>query len=257
MIPNNLQQPMIDLLLSIADDKFILGHRIADWTGLAPMLEEDIAFSSIAQDELAHAQVLYDTIGAWTGRGGDHVAYGRSPSEYRCAALVEVPDELQWDVAIARQFYCDHFDLLRLGRLARSKDAQLAALAHRLAAEERVHVEHMDHWITQLGKAGGEARERTQRSLDRLAPAASMLFEPTEGMSLLEAAGLYPLAERDFFSAWREDLTRVAGDAGLNLRLSLPDSHAVGGRRGRHDAAFAALLEEITEVYRVEPMAQW
>lgn len=248
---------MIDLLLSIADDKFILGHRIADWTGLAPMLEEDIAFSSIAQDELAHALVLYDTIGAWTGRGGDHVAYGRTPGEYRCAALVEVADDLQWDVAIARQFYCDHFDLLRLGRLAQSNDEALAVLAHRLAAEERVHVEHMDHWIAQLGKAGGEARERTQRALDRLAPTASMLFEPTEGMSLLEESGLYPRDERGFFESWRDEVTRVAAGAGLTLKLAAPDPKAPGGRRGRHEAGFAALLEEITEVYRVEPQAQW
>lgn len=248
---------MIDLLLSIADDKFILGHQIADWTGLAPMLEEDIAFSSIAQDELAHAQVLYDTIGAWTGRGGDHVAYGRAPGEYRCAALVEVVDDLQWEVAIARQFYCDHFDLLRLNRLARSSDEQVAALAHRLAAEERVHVEHMDHWVMQLGKAGGEARERTQRALDRLAPAASMLFEPTEGLSLLEKAGLYPRDERGFFESWRDEVTRVAAGVGLTLKVAPPDATALGGRRGRHEAGFAVLLEEITEVYRFEPQAQW
>lgn len=261
-LSEHLKTPLVELLLSIADDKFFLGHRVADWTGLAPILEEDIAFSSIAQDELAHALTLYEHIGRLTGREADAVAYGRSADAYRCADLTLASDDLNWDAAIARQFFCDHFDLLRVGRLSRSSDAEIAGLARRIEAEERIHVEHVDHWIVQLGRAGGDPATRMQASLNRLAPSAVMLFEPTAGLADLERAGLYPDGAADgttpdMFQRWRDDLLRVTQNAGLKLTLAAPDLNAIGGRRGRHDPSFGALLDELTEVYRVEPTARW
>ncbi|MCG3132127.1 MAG: 1,2-phenylacetyl-CoA epoxidase, subunit C [Phycisphaerae bacterium] len=261
-LPEQLKTPLVELLLSIADDKFFLGHRVADWTGLAPILEEDIAFSSIAQDELAHALTLYEYIGRRTDREADAVAYGRPADAYRCADITLADDDLNWDAAIARQFFCDHFDLLRVGRLARSSDAELAGLARRIEAEERIHVEHVDHWVVQLGRAGGEAATRMQASLDRLAASAVMLFEPTEGLAAIEGAGLYPDGAADgttpdMIQRWRDDLLRVTRNAGLKLAVPTPDPNVIGGRRGRHVPSFGALLEELTEVYRVEPTARW
>jgi ring-1,2-phenylacetyl-CoA epoxidase subunit PaaC len=253
------------LLLAIADDKLVLGHRNSDWTGLAPILEEDIAFSSIAQDEMAHAQALYELAaprlaraeGGASPRTPDQLAFGRDVAAYRCASIVEIPDDFDWAVAIARQLFCDHFDRARLARLARSSDAEVAALARRLGAEEQVHVEHADGWIRRLGRAGGHAKARVQAALDRLAPHAAMLFEPVEGQARLESSGAYPVRPEATFEAWHDELTAVARDAGLRLALRPADPKAIGGRRGAHTPALRELLDEMRAVFRLEPDAAW
>ncbi|MGH8630625.1 MAG: Phenylacetic acid catabolic protein, partial [Burkholderiales bacterium] len=142
-------------------------------------------------------------------------------------------------------------------RLSRSSHAPLAALAKRLRAEEQIHVEHADAWLTRLGRAGGEAAARLQAALDRLAPLAPGLFEPTAGVDELESAGIYPRGQIDMFTQWRDELSRVAAQAGLQLNMQSPGHPAPGGRRGVHSAAFAPLLDELCEVYRVEPEASW
>lgn len=220
--PDALRAPLIDLLLALADDKLFLGHRNSDWTGLGPILEEDIAFSALAQDEIGHAASIYQMIAPWLNHSPDQLAYGRQPDEYRCAAIVELSDDFDWAFALVRQFFCDHFDVLRLERLSHSSYKPLAALAARQLAEERQHVAHADQWLTRLGRSGatlgiagageapdgggradrvggGDAHARVQSALDRLATHAVMLFEPTLDEPALESAGLYPplMAGRD------------------------------------------------------------
>jgi ring-1,2-phenylacetyl-CoA epoxidase subunit PaaC len=255
-LPAELQPPLIDLLLAVADDKLMLGSRNSDWTGLAPLLEEDIAFSAMAQDEIGHAATLYQLIAPWLYTTADKLAYGRRPEEYRCAAIVEAPDDFDWAVAIVRQFFCDNFDGLRLARLARSAYEPLAKLAARLLAEERIHVAHADSWLTRLGRGGDESRTRMQAALDRLAPLAPALFEPTRDVGLLESAGIYPV-QGDMFARWRDALHATAREAGLHLNLAAVDAAAIGGRRGRHSADFVPLLTELTEVYALEPDGAW
>ena len=256
-LSEKFKQPLADLLLAVADDKLMLGHRNSDWTGLGPILEEDIAFSSLAQDEIAHAQALYEIVSSLVARTPDQLAYGRSPEEYRCAQIVEIPDEFDWAVAIARQFFCDHFDHLRLGRLAQSTYEPLADLAGRLVAEERIHVEHVDAWIVRLGRGSGESKQRLQAALDQLSPMAPMLFEPVDREAELIAAGLYPQAEKDMFQAWRDVLQHLAHEGGLSLELSPPTEGAPGGRHGHHTEHLKPLLDEMCEVFRLEPDAAW
>ena len=246
----------VDLLLSVADDKFILGHRNADWTGLAPMLEEDIAFSSLAQDDLAHALALYELIATIRGGSADAIAYGRSPADYRCAQLVELADEFDWATAIARQFFCDHFDQLRLGRLASSAWKPLRDLSARLLAEERLAIGHADQWIVRLGKGGDASRSRVQAAIHKLAPLAVALFEPTAGVESLETAGVYP-PSGDMFAQWSDAIENVIEAATLDLSLPKLDLSKPAGRRGVRSGEFAALHSEMTEVYRVEPSATW
>ncbi len=253
----NLKAPLVELLLSVADDKLMLGHRNSDWTGLGPILEEDIAFSSLAQDEIAHAQVLYELASELGGRSPEMLAFGRDPIEYRCARIVELPDDFDWAFALCRQFFCDHYDALRLGRMARSSYTPLAAIAARLAAEEQVHVDHADAWIVRLGAGTDDSRTRLQAALDRLAPVAPMLHEPFEGRDALESAGIYPPPETDMFEAWSAALRTVTLDAGLTLALAPPAAGDTGGRRGRHSEHLAPLLDEMCEVFRLEPAAAW
>lgn len=256
-LPDETKRPLIELLLSAADDKFILGHRNADWTGLAPMLEEDIAFSSLAQDDIAHAMAMYEMVAGLAGGDANRVAYGRSASEYRCCELVELHDEFDWAVAIVRQFLCDHFEQIRLGRLAVSAYEPLRQLAVRMLAEERLAIGHADQWLVRLGRAGEDARVRIQTALDRLVPIAAGLFEPTEGVEKLEAAGVYPKGDADPFDRWAGAIENVIEDAALDVTPLRLQSAFAGGRRGRHSAAFEQLLDEMTEVYRVEPGATW
>lgn len=255
-LSTDLQPPLIDLLLAVADDKLVLGSRNSDWTGLAPLLEEDIAFSALAQDEIGHAATLYQLIAPWLYTTPDKLAYGRRPQEYRCAAIVEAPDDFDWAAAIVRQFFCDNFDGLRLARLARSSYEPLAKLTARLLAEERIHVAHANSWLTRLGRGGDESRTRMQAALDRLAPLAPGLFEPTRDVALLESAGVYP-PQGDMFAQWRDGLLATARDAGLRLKLDAPDPAAIGGRRGRHSPDFVPLLTELTEVFSLEPDGAW
>lgn len=256
-LAENLKAPLVELLLSVADDKLMLGHRNSDWTGLGPILEEDIAFSSLAQDEIAHAQILYELASEFDGRSTDVLAFGRDPTEFRCAEIVELPDDFDWAFALCRQFFCDHYDALRLGRMARSSYAPLAAIAARLAAEEQVHVDHADAWITRLGAGTEDSRKRVQAAIDRLAPVAPMLHEPFEGYDELESAGIYPRPETDMFEAWSAALHAVTDAAGLTLTLTAPPASDTGGRRGRHSEHLAPLLDEMCEVFRLEPTAAW
>ncbi|HEX9813603.1 MAG TPA: 1,2-phenylacetyl-CoA epoxidase subunit PaaC, partial [Myxococcota bacterium] len=213
-VPENLKPTLAELILAVADDKLILGHRNSDWTGLAPILEEDIAFSSIAQDEIAHAQALYEIASELVGRTADELAFGRAPDQFRCATIAEFPDNFNWGIAIVRQFFCDHFDWLRLQRMAKSAYQPLAALAKRLAAEEKVHVDHVSIWMKHLGRGTDEARRRLQRALETLEPSAPMLFEPVPGQDVLEAHGFYPEGVEDMFEQWRRMLLAVTEPVG-------------------------------------------
>lgn len=256
-LPDALRPALIELLLSIADDKFMLGHRNSDWTGLGPILEEDIAFSSLAQDEIGHAGALYQFIAPWLDKTADQVAYARQPAEYRCAEIVELIDDFDWGFAIARQFFCDNCDLLRLERLSRSTFAPLAALARRQYAEERIHAEHANAWIRRFGCGSAESRQRAQAALDKLAPLAPMLFESTAGVEQLEVADVYPGRNAEMFEQWRNDLETTARESNLRLQLAPPTAGAIGGRRGKHSTAFQELWAEFTEVSGVEPQAAW
>lgn len=256
-IPANLMTPLTQHLLSIADDKFILGHRNADWTGLAPILEEDIAFSSMAQDELSHASALYGFIAELTAGDANRLAYGRSPAEYRCAQLVERSDEFDWSVAIVRKFYFNHFDMLRLMRLTHTNYPPLAALAERMLAEARTHIPHADGWLVRLSHGPDDVRLRMQSALDHLAPLAVGLFEPVAGIEQLTHAGLIPADSPPLAQTWADALQNVVEEAGLRLVLPKFDLRSAGGRRGIHTPDFVELLDELTEVYRVEPQAAW
>ncbi len=256
-IAENLKVPLVELLLSVADDKLLLGHRNSEWTGLAPILEEDIAFSSLAQDEIAHAQALYELAAGLDGRSPDALAFGRAPREYRCATIVELPDDFDWAFAICRRFFCDHYDGLRLQRMAASSYKPLADLAARLRAEEQVHIDHADGWMRRLASGGDESKSRLQAAMDRLAPVASMLGESVEGWFALESAGIYPALPTAMFDAWSAALRTVTDAAGLTLNLQHPSPAHPGGRRGRHSEHLAPLLDEMCEVYRLEPGAAW
>jgi ring-1,2-phenylacetyl-CoA epoxidase subunit PaaC len=136
-------------LLEIADDELILGWRDSEWTGIAPLLEEDVAFSSIAQNEIGHARALYELVARERGITPDELAFDRSPEDYRCSTLVE-RRFLDWEKTIARHYLYEQADAQRLERLKQSDDADLAGLAAKIDREETYHRMHAQMWFDRL-----------------------------------------------------------------------------------------------------------
>jgi ring-1,2-phenylacetyl-CoA epoxidase subunit PaaC len=139
-----------ELLLEIADDELILGWRDSEWTGIAPYLEEDVAFSSIAQNEIGHARALYELAARDLGTTADELAFDRDPSEYRCAQLVEMRVVPDWARTIARHCLYEQADERRIKALMESDDAEVAGLAAKIDREEVYHRIHAQMWYDRL-----------------------------------------------------------------------------------------------------------
>jgi ring-1,2-phenylacetyl-CoA epoxidase subunit PaaC len=208
-------------LLEIADDELILGWRDSEWTGIAPFLEEDVAFSSISQNEVGHARALYEIAARDLGTTADELAFDRQPEEYRCAPLVELR-RMDWAVTIARHVLYEAADEIRLQALKDSGDDEVAGLAAKMDREEAYHRMHAQMWEERLREEA-----RFQAALDELWPATVAVL-PEE---------LRPqLAER--------------------VRRELPAGLS-GVERGTHSEEWPALWEEMTEVRRSVPGAAW
>ena len=261
-VASHLRKPLIDFLLSMADEKLFLGHRNGDWTGLGPFLEEDIAFSNIAQDEIAHAQELYKLAAAVSDAGADAVvqadrlAYARGAGQRLNATLVEVADEFDWAVALARQFLFDHYDMVRLPRLQASSYQPLADLAGKMIQEVRFHIEHFDGWVTRLGQGTSESRDRIQQALDGLWSHAMGLFEALPEQQALVETGLYPGNDDDMRNAWLDAVGDVLKTGGLHVP-TVDVGDRPGGRSGAHTPHLQDLLADLAEVYHCEPDASW
>jgi len=138
-----------ELLLGLADDELVLGWRDSEWTGIAPLLEEDVAFSSIAQNEIGHARAVYELLSEGEGEDADALAFDRAPDEYRCAPLVELR-LLDWAHAIARRWLYEAADRVRIEALMQAADPRIAGLAAKIDREEAYHRMHAQMWAERL-----------------------------------------------------------------------------------------------------------
>ena len=219
----------VDLLLTLADDELILGWRNSEWTGIAPFLEEDVAFSSIAQNEIGHARALYELAARELGTDADALAFDRQPEDYRSAPLVELR-RLEWARTIGRHWLYETADAIRLEALKASDDAELAGIAAKIDREEVYHRIHAEMWIDRL-LGSEDGRARLDEALDELWP--------------------YALGVLD--DELRPELVRRVE---AKLGRSMPDTDPVP--RGRHEAELAELLDEMTMVRRSAPAgARW
>jgi ring-1,2-phenylacetyl-CoA epoxidase subunit PaaC len=215
-------------LLAIADDELVLGWRNSEWTGIAPFLEEDVAFSSIAQNEIGHARALYTLAADELGTTADELAFDRAPAEYRCAQLVELK-RLDWAPTIARHYLYETADAVRIEALKASDDPEVAGLAGKIDREEAYHRMHAEMWVDRL-QATEEGTRRLREAVDELWP---------------YALGVLPDSEREEF------LDRVRA----KLPFVDPDAEAV--ERGEHSEDLESLWEEMTMVRRSVPGAVW
>ncbi len=168
-------------LLAIADDELVLGWRDSEWTGIAPVLEEDVAFSSIAQNEIGHARAIYQLL----ADDADALAFDRAPEEYRCAQLVELRFVPDWARTIARRVLYEAADELRIEALKQSSDSAVAGLAAKIDREEAYHRMHAEMWHERLRD---EPRFRT--AVEELWPYALALVEPEQRETLSGRFGL-------------------------------------------------------------------
>ena len=242
------------LLLSMADDEFVIGFSDSEWTGIGPILEEDVAISSLAQDELGHAQALYRLLADLLddGRDADAIAYDRPPEGYLHARLLDHPRG-DWAATIARRWLYETADEARLAALAASSHEPLRELVAKLRREERYHRMHVTAWVDRLARSDGEARSRLERALGDLASDAASVFTPLESEASLLHAGILSRSLAEAEAEWRSDVTEVLASVGLTRSL---DPSSPDGRWG-HSDAFGWLWGEFTSVRRSEPAATW
>ena len=212
-------------LLEIADDELILGWRNSEWTGIAPFLEEDVAFSSIAQNEIGHARALYGLVARERGMTADGLALDRQPAEYRSAPFVELRLVPDWGRTIARHYLYESADAARITALKDVDDPEVAGLAAKIEREEAYHLMHAEMWVDRL-LATPDGRDRLRAGVEELWPYALGVPEP---------------AHRD---GWAE---RVRSRLGWEL----PDVDAVG--RDERSGALEDLWLEMTMVRRSQP----
>ena len=217
-----------DLLISIADDELVLGWRDSEWTGIAPSLEEDVAFSSIAQNEIGHARARYELAARDLGTTADELAFDRRPEEYRSAPLVELR-RLEWARTIARHYLYETADEVRLQALKGDGDPEVAALAAKIDREEIYHRLHAEMWVERF-RSTKEGAARLREAVDELWP---------------YALGVLPEVLRPEWTA------RVRARLGIDPR----DAEPVG--RDQRSGELGALWEEMTSVRRSVPGARW
>src|ERR1043165_29754 len=169
-----------NLLYKMADDALVIGHRNSEWTGIGPMLEEDLAFSSMAQDKIGHAQALYYILNTIFGEADpDTLAFKRGEKEFKSCQFVELPIG-EYDFSIMRQFLFDHAELLRYEMLTASSFEPVANLAKKVKGEIKYHVMHGDTFVKQLAQGTEESKARMQSALNYAWPYALGIFEKGE-----------------------------------------------------------------------------
>ncbi len=246
---------LAELLRSMADDEFVIGFSDSEWTGIAPLLEEDVAMSSLSQDELGHAAALYGLMAehAGTGLDADALAYDRPPEAFRHARLLD-HGRGDWAMTIARRFLYDSADAIRLDALAEGSWSPLAELVGKLVREERYHRMHAGAWLDRLARSEGEPRDRLLASLAVLAPDAATVFTSIEGETDLIASGILDEPMTELERRGRASVSPVFAD--LALPMPPPARDPARGRLD-HSADFRWLWDGFTQVRRADPGATW
>lgn len=248
---SQLQQALVNRLLALADDELILGHRNAEWTGHAPILEEDIALANIAQDELGHAVLLYGIVEGLGGDDADTLAMFRDSDAFRNVQLVELPKG-DWAFTMVRQFLYDAYELALHQRLRESAFRPIADVSAKILQEEIYHLRHSHAWVERLGLGTAESNRRMQAALDTLWPYAGQLFVESADADLLIDAGVFP----DMAAVqahWEQIVIPHLQASGLTL----PDTTPIAVPRSTHTPHLDALLVDMQLVARSDPEATW
>ena len=249
---------LFEYLLRLGDDRLVLGHRLSEWCGHGPILEEDIALSNVALDLLGQATMFLRLAGEVEGKGRDEdaLAYFREAVEFRNCQLVELPKG-DFAYTIARQFLFDVYAVVLLDALAASTNASVAAIAAKSLKEARYHVRHSGEWMLKLGDGTDESHRRVQKALDDLWRFTPELFAADGIDRELQGAGVAPdLAT--LAAAWESLVRDVLDRATLTLPHAVPrPANTRGGRTGAHTEYLGHMLAEMQIIARSHPGATW
>ena len=260
VVPTAREMPnaLFEYLLRLGDDRLVLGHRLSEWCGHGPILEEDIATSNIALDLLGQATMFLRLAGEVEGKGRDEdaLAYFREVIDFRNCHMVELPKG-DFAFTTARQFFFDVHAVVLLDALSRSTNAPLAAIAAKSLKEARYHVRHSGEWMLKLGDGTDESHRRVQKAVDDLWRFTPELFAADEVDRSMLDAGIAP--ELGSLAAQWESLVRdVIERATLTLPHDVPRApNTRGGRIGAHTEHLGHMLAEMQIVARSHPGATW
>jgi len=249
------ETPLVLYILRRADDALILGHRLSEWCGHAPALEEDMALANMGLDLLGQARELYAYAAKVEGRGNDEdkFAYLRDVRQYRNLLLTEQPNG-DFARTMVRQFFYSAFADLYWRAMMKSSDATLAAIAAKSEKESAYHLRHSSEWIIRLGDGTEESHRRAQSATDDLWAFVGEMFAADDAELALIDAGIAidPTGVRP---QWQKTVAGVVAEA--TLKLPKNDWMQHGGRVGRHSEHLGHLLSELQSLQRSFPGATW
>lgn len=249
------QEATFEYLIRMGDNALILGHRLSEWCGHGPILEQDIALTNIALDLIGQSRNYLSAAGLVEGknRSEDDLAFFRVERDFKNLLLTEQPNG-DWGMTLARQFFFDHFHFLLLQKLRESANQDLSDIAEKSIKEVTYHVRFSSDWIRRLGDGTEESHNRVQAAIDHLWTYTGEMFEMDQTDEILIAAGVAPdLSElRD---EWLKNVHSVVSDA----TLKLPDESFMqtGGKKGIHTEHLGYLLAEMQHLPRTYPDAKW
>ncbi len=245
------ETPLVLYTLRRADDSLVLGHRLSEWCGHAPSLEEDMALANIGLDLLGQARSLYDYAGMVEGAGHDEdqLAYLRDAPQYRNLLLLEQPNG-DFAHTIVRQFFYSAFADPYWRAMMASTDATLAAIAAKSEKESAYHLRHSSEWMIRLGDGTAESHRRAQDAVGALWPFTGEMFEPADPSLNGAAADVERLR-----SGWQRTVETVLVTA--SLAIPMGSWMQRGGRVGRHTEHLGPMLAEMQHLQRSHPGAQW
>ncbi len=248
--------PLVEYLLRLGDDRLVLGHRMSEWCGHGPILEEDIAMSNIALDLIGHASMLLGLAGEveGDGRDADALAYFRDGVQYRNALMLELPNG-DFGFTMVRQFLFDAWSVPCMDALSRCGEPRLAAIAAKILKEDTYHLRHSSEWVVRLGDGTAESHARAQASLDELWRYTGELFDRDAVDEAVAARHGIVVDHGALAAQWRALVTDVAQRATLTLPADGPMRR--GGRKGRHTEALGHMLATMQSVARAHPGATW
>ena len=248
-------QSLSAFVLGLADDALVLGHRLSEWSGKGPMLEEDIALSNLGLDLIGQARLFYSYAGEIEdkGRDEDALAYLRDEHAYTNLLLVEQPNG-DFAATMVRHLLFSAFMHPYFQAMQQSMDSRLAAVAAKTVKEMAYHVRHASEWVIRLGDGTEESQARTQAALDDLWMYTGEMFELSDGERLLVDRAIAP-DRAALKSTWDATIKRVLEEATLQRP---PDRWMqTGGRSGQHTEHLGHLLAEMQVIHRAHPGAKW
>lgn len=250
-----IANPLFEYLVRLGDDRLVLGHRVSEWCGHGPILEEDIALANIALDLIGHAQSILALAGDVEGAGRDEdaLAYFRDAVHFRNALLTE-QENGDFAVTMVRQFLFDAHSVLLWDALSTCKHEGLAAIAAKCKKEDSYHLRHSSSWVVRLGDGTAESHARTQAALNALWRYTDELFATDRVDDAVAAHGIVVdhAARRALWDGMVRDVVQRA-----TLTMPTDTQQRPGGRRGFHTEHLGHLLATMQSVARAHPGARW